>query len=158
MLIVSSSGMLGIIRPISLARDHVSESLFRLEWESTVLRLDHGLSAFVGQCRERKVGQPFVGRLRYTLTPLSILDVMAIAPFYMPLVAADLRVSRVMRIFRIMRVLKFGRYSNAFRVLGNVLHRKRQGLAATITILPGILVISATLMYEVEGDAQPAYF
>jgi voltage-gated potassium channel len=101
---------------------------------------------------------PFRGRLRYAATPLALVDLLAIAPFYVPLIAADLRVIRAIRLFRFVRILKLGRYSDAFRLLGTVVSRKRQELAAAFTVLMALVVIAATLMYEVEHVAQPQKF
>jgi voltage-gated potassium channel len=107
---------------------------------------------------EERYRSPLYGRLRYAVTPLALIDLLAIAPFYIPLFAADLRVIRSIRLFRFVRLLKFGRYSDAFRLLGKVFSRKREELIATLTILLALLVISATLMYEAEHLAQPDKF
>lgn len=100
----------------------------------------------------------FYGRLKFALTPLALVDLLAIAPFYLPLMAADFRALRAMRLLRFLRILKFGRYLEAFRLLGSVVRNKRQELAAVFTVLFGLLIIAATLMYEAEHAAQPDKF
>jgi len=45
--------------------------------------------------------------LRYILSPMGIIDLLAILPFYLPFVVnVDLRLLRVLRMFRLLRVLK----------------------------------------------------
>lgn len=107
---------------------------------------------------DKQYSSPLYGRLRFALTPLALIDLLAIAPFYIPFALPDLRVVRAMRLIRILRILKFGRYSEAFRLLGRVLHGKRQELAATFTILVALLIIAASLMYEAERLVQPDEF
>ena len=107
---------------------------------------------------DSRFGSPLLGRLRFALTPLALIDLVAILPFYVPFVVPDLRVVRVMRLLRILRVLKLGRYSEAFRLLGTLIRNKRQELAATFTVLAALLVVASAVMYEVEHTAQPDHF
>ena len=59
---------------------------------------------------------PVTGRIRYAITPMALIDLMAIAPFYLAFIlAVDLR---FMRIFRLLRLLKLTRYSTAIRPCG----------------------------------------
>ena len=69
----------------------------------------------------------FRGRIRFALTPLVLVDLIAILPFYLPMIMpVDLRFVRVLRLFRLLRVFKLGRYSESLRTLGNVLRKKRR--------------------------------
>ncbi|MBZ5537251.1 MAG: ion transporter [Acidobacteriia bacterium] len=101
---------------------------------------------------------PLWGRAKFLVSPLAIIDLMAIAPFYLPFAMADLRFLRGMRIFRMLRVLKIGRYSDAFHVLGRVVRNKRQDLVASFTVLITLLIIGACSMYEIEHGVQPEKF
>ncbi len=102
---------------------------------------------------------PVWGRIRFAISPMAIVDLLAVLPFYLPLVFAfDLRVLRALRLLRLFRVLKLGRYSDSFRVLGAVVRNKREELlicAFTVLIL---LVVASSLMYHVERDVQPDVF
>jgi hypothetical protein len=57
---------------------------------------------------------PIGGRLKFIFSPMAIIDLLAILPFYLPFVGIDLRFLRILRVFRIFRLLKMARYSNAF--------------------------------------------
>lgn len=99
------------------------------------------------------------GRLRFALTPLAMVDLLAILPFYLPFVASfDLVVLRALRLFRFVRLFKLGRYSESVRTLGNVLRAKKEDLAITLGGVGVLAVTASTLMYFVEHDAQPEKF
>lgn len=102
--------------------------------------------------------RPVVGRIRFVLTPMAIVDLLAILPFYLPFVGIDLRFLRILRVFRIFRLLKMARYTNAFSLIKNVLNEKKEELLVTLIFIIIILVIVSTLMFYAERDAQPEAF
>jgi voltage-gated potassium channel len=89
---------------------------------------------------------------------MSIIDLLAILPAYLPLIGVDLRFIRVLRLMRLARALKLGRYSDAIGVLSNVLRRRRDELAVMVMVLAILLVLSSGLIYYAEHDAQPEAF
>jgi len=101
---------------------------------------------------------PVGGRLRFMVTPLALIDLMAVLPFYMPFVFADLRVMRAMRLFRLFRVLKLARYSDSLKTFVDVLRLKKEGLLLMFFAIMILLVVSSSLMYDVEHEAQPDAF
>ena len=105
-----------------------------------------------------KYRSPITGRLKFAITPIALIDLLAFLPFYLPFAVPDLRVIRSMRLLRMLRVLKLGRYSEAFRVLGWVARQKRDELAASFTLMVALVIVASTLMYEVEREAQPEAF
>ncbi|MDD4254140.1 MAG: ion transporter [Methanofollis sp.] len=99
------------------------------------------------------------GRARFVATPMAVIDLLAVLPFYLPMVLPlDLRVMRMLRILRIFRLLKLYRYSDALKTLGRVLSAEREALIVVGFVLVILLVITSTLMYFVEHDAQPDAF
>lgn len=99
------------------------------------------------------------GRLRWMGTPLAIVDLLAILPFYLPMVVGlDLRFLRVLRLFRLVRVLKLARYSQAIQSMGRVFRAKRQQLLMTLFLVGVLLIVSSSLMYLAEHEAQPEDF
>lgn len=102
---------------------------------------------------------PVYGRVRYALTPLAIFDLLAIMPFYVPLLLPfDLRILRIFRLTRIFSVLKLGRYSNAWDTFIRVLRSKKEELAISAIIIFIVLTISSTAMYYLEHQVQPEKF
>lgn len=102
---------------------------------------------------------PVKGRIRFAVTPLVLVDLMAILPFYIPMVIPlDLRFIRAVRLFRLFRLFKMGRYSESLKSFGNVLRAKKEELAITVFVILILLVLASSLMYFVEHEAQPEVF
>jgi voltage-gated potassium channel len=100
---------------------------------------------------------PLFGRLRFAITPLALIDLLAIAP---ALVATrfDLRFLRIARLARVLRVLKLARYSQGIALIGRVVRRKREELLIALGFFLVVLVMASALMYFAEHDAQPKAF
>jgi voltage-gated potassium channel len=103
--------------------------------------------------------QPVIGRLRWMMTFYAVIDFLAVAPFYLPLVVpVDLRVLRVMRLFRIFRILKLGRYSSSFTLMRKVIYDKKYDIAIAMFVLSIVLILTSTGIYYAENAAQPEKF
>ena len=98
------------------------------------------------------------GRLRYATSPMALVDLLAIMPFYLEFFAVDLRFVRSLRLFRLFRAFKLARYSASMRTLGNVLRSKREELLVTLFVVLIMLVFASSAMYYAEHDAQPDKF
>lgn len=108
-----------------------------------------------------RYAHPLWGRLRMLISPMALIDLLAIAPFYYQLLSsgqADLRFMLSLRLFRMLRVMKIGRYSAALAMLGRVIRNRRDELAAMTLVLAVVLVVSGGLMYYAENDTQPEVF
>ncbi|HSU16124.1 ion transporter [Longimicrobium sp.] len=101
---------------------------------------------------------PVRGRLRFALSPMALVDVLAVLPFFAAAGAVDLRVLRAARLFRLVRLLKATRYIAAMRVFRHVLRTKREELVLTTAIMSMLLVVAASVMYFAENEAQPQKF
>ncbi len=101
---------------------------------------------------------PVVGRLRFACTPLLIIDLLAVLPFYLPFLGLDLRFVRAVRLFRLFRVAKLGRYSQALQTFGRIFLSKKEELLTIVILLLLLLVLASSLMYFAEHEAQPEVF
>ncbi len=101
---------------------------------------------------------PFFGRIRYALRPLTIIDLLAILPFYLTFLKVDFRVIRVLRIFRILRLAKLTRYSTAIWTFYRVFMAKKDELAIALTTIGILLVLASTFIYYAEHTVQPDKF
>ena len=99
---------------------------------------------------------PVSGRLKFILSPIALIDLLAIAPFYLPMnVPVDLRFFRAFRLFRLFKLV---RYSTSMQTLVNVMRKSKGELFITLFALFVLLVIASSLMYYVEREAQPEAF
>jgi voltage-gated potassium channel len=102
---------------------------------------------------------PFASRLKYALSFMSFVDLLAILPFYLPfLFPIDLRVLRMVRLLRLLRLLKVNRYTSALSTIGGVIKQKASQLLSSMVVVLILMVIASVLMYNVECDAQPDVF
>lgn len=102
---------------------------------------------------------PVRGRLRYMATPLAIIDLLTILPFYIIFLGAGRpNVAGTVLLLRILRLLKIFRYSRSLNVFARVLREKADQLVASILVISVLLVFSASIMYFIERSAQPEAF
>lgn len=95
-------------------------------------------------------------RLRYIFTPMALIDLAAILPFYLGLfVSLDLR---VLRIIRLIRVAKLSRYSSAMQLLLDVFRKEHRVLLASLSLLLMLMIIASSGIYLIENAVQPDHF
>jgi voltage-gated potassium channel len=99
---------------------------------------------------------PLRGRIKYMLSPIALVDLIAILPFYLSLyVVIDLR---FLRVLRLIRLLKLTRYSPALGALLEVIRKESDALLAAFVVLLMMLVLSAGGIYLLENELQPEAF
>lgn len=101
-------------------------------------------------------GHPVWGRLRYMLSPLALIDLAVLLPVYLGS-GIDVRTLRVIRLLRLLRLLRYEPYARSLRGFATVIHERRGELLLCATVALGTLLITATAMYYVEREAQPAH-
>lgn len=106
-----------------------------------------------------KFRRPVSGRMKFMFTPLALVDLTAILPFYLPFFfPVDLRVLRLLRVFWMFRLFKADRYVGSLRLLGNVFKKRKEELLVALFVGVLLLVVSSSLMYFAENGAQPEKF
>lgn len=99
-----------------------------------------------------------LGRLRYMLTPMALIDLAAILPLYITAITANPMLLRLCRLLRILRLAKLGRYSAAMRLVAEAVTTRRHELGLSVVLTVGTLLVAATLVYFFEAEAQPQQF
>ncbi|MEG4271243.1 MULTISPECIES: ion transporter [unclassified Microcoleus] len=107
---------------------------------------------------DRRYSHPLWGRLKYALTPLSLIDLISILPFYFLLLFPSFNFVNLIRVLRLLRLLKMSRYSDSLRTLGVVLYAKKEELIATAFAVFILLIFASSVMYFVENEAHPETF
>ncbi len=104
-----------------------------------------------------RFSHPLFGRLRFAITPLALIDLLAIAPAFLA-ARVDLRFLRVARLARVLRILKLARYSQGMGLIGRVVRRKKEELLVAVGLFVILLVMTSALMYFAEHHVQPKAF
>ena len=98
------------------------------------------------------------GRIAYAKTPIVIIDLLAIVPFFLESMLGQLIDLRFLRIFRLMRLLKLTRYTSSTDTLVKALKREWPVIGASTFIMLLLVVLTASLGYLFEHAAQPDKF
>lgn len=97
-------------------------------------------------------------RLRYAITPIAIIDLVAVIPALFAFSGASSLVLRFFRVVRMIRLAKLGRTSKAFKLLREAFVQKRQEFALILGMLMVTILVAGSLLYWAEGGAQPDKF
>jgi len=98
-------------------------------------------------------------RMKFAFSFYGFIDLLAIIPFYLPfLISLDLRFMRGLRLLRLVRLFKLNRHSSNIRMLGDIFREKRKDLVIVLSSVFIILIIAASLMFNIEKSAQPDMF
>lgn len=122
-----------------------------------IFTIEYSLRVWSSAASEQYSNSGFFGRIKFMFTPLAILDLLAILPFYLP-IKLDLRFLRALRLFRVFRLLKFGRYNASLKLIRYVFTDKREEIVLSLIMMAVLLLFSACLLYFIENAAQPEAF
>lgn len=109
-------------------------------------------------CSVESKYQGVMGHIRYILTPLAIIDLISIAPFYFLVFGWDRRIVMIIRFSRIIWMLKLARYSRAVQMFGRVIRSKKEEFFVAYFILFMLLIFFSSLLFVAEHQAQPDKF
>ncbi|HUI39626.1 MAG TPA: ion transporter [Methanothrix sp.] len=141
-----------IYRPHRIAFQYFSDisiAVFTIEYVLRVWSCDVDLN----------YGSALAGRLRYALTPLMLIDLMVILPSYVIFaLPQDHRLLRGLRVFWSFRLLKLSRYSESLQTIVDVIKETQRELAVSFTTIIFFMILSSTIIYFLEHDAQPQSF
>ncbi|MCX7929464.1 MAG: ion transporter [Chlorobi bacterium] len=148
----------GIIETVGAIHERWGKQLWWFDAASVAVFTIEYLLRLWSCTADHRYRRPFVGRLRCALTPLSIVDVLAIAPFYLQLLmpGVDLRVLRVLRL--VFRLLRFVRYSHSLSILVAVAKSERREIGMSLVVHGIVVVFASTAMYYIEHPYQPENF
>jgi voltage-gated potassium channel len=97
-------------------------------------------------------------RLRYALTPIALIDLVAILPALFAFGGAPSLVLRFFRVLRMLRLAKLGRTSRAWDHIREAMYERRYEFALILGMVVVVVLISGSLLYWAEADAQPDKF
>uniref|UniRef100_K3X1V8 Ion transport domain-containing protein n=1 Tax=Globisporangium ultimum (strain ATCC 200006 / CBS 805.95 / DAOM BR144) TaxID=431595 RepID=K3X1V8_GLOUD len=106
-----------------------------------------------------------IGRLKWMIQPLSILDLIALLPFYLEIcfefkLIPSYRgvVFRSLRLLRIVSFLRLERSYNALKNLREIFARKKEEFLVVTYLTAVVVLTSSTTIFFLENNAQPEVF
>ena len=109
-------------------------------------------------CELPQFEHPIKGRLRYMMTVSALIDLLAISPFFLDMLLNKNFDLRFLRVFRLSRLLKLTRYTGTLNTLFKAVQREHRVLLASAFMMMLLVILTASLGYELEHDAQPDKF
>lgn len=107
---------------------------------------------------EPRFARAVAGRIKQAKQPSTVVDFLAILPFFLEIFLHHLIDLRFLRVFRLARLLKLTRGNDATATLGRVIQREWPIIAAASFIMLLLVVLTASLGYLFEHEAQPDKF
>ena len=147
-----------LLESVETLREDFGAFFFWFEHASTaVFAVEYVLRVWVCvDYHEAAYRDPLWGRLRYMRSFFALVDLVAVLPAILGMLGAgDLR---ALRLLRLLRMLKLTRHATIFNLLWAVFREEARSIGAVLFILLLTLTISASLMYMIEGEAQPDAF
>jgi voltage-gated potassium channel len=128
------------------------------EFVSVIIFSIEYLTRIVFCVTEEKYSKPILGRFKYAKSPLAIIDLLAILPFFLFFLNIDLRFIRIFRLVRLIRLLKLMRYFKALTLLSKVIKSKKEELIISFGLILMLLFASSCILYHFEHEVQPSIF
>jgi voltage-gated potassium channel len=156
MLLILVNVLAVIMESVESYRRAYGDLFWRLEVVSVgIFTIEYLLRIWVA-VEHTAYGKGWRGRVRYAVSPMALIDLLAILPFYLSmLLAID---TRILRVLRLLRVFKLTRHFAVLEVLGTVLRNEAKTLISAIFVMGILVVLSSAGIYVVERTAQPEAF
>ena len=145
-----------ILGSIKSVRDASPNAFMAFEAVSVgIFTLEYALRVW-SYTEEPRYSRPVSGRIKFIFSPIQLLDLLAIVPFFLVFLGLDLRALRAVRLLA--RAARLSRYFTGLRTLGGVLQAKRYELFTVMLVLVVLLILASSLMFFAEHTVQPEAF
>jgi len=101
------------------------------------------------------------GVIKYALSPMAMMDLIAIVPMFISIITSELygaSVFRIMRLIHIGRLARSNRFKRSIKLFHNSIMSKKNELTISAVYTSAVIFMSSILMYLAEGDVQKDQF
>ena len=127
--------------------DYTFFILFSIEY---ILRL-----IFCGKLNKYK---GLKGKLKYIISPIAIVDLVAILPTIIMFFVQDLVLLKLLRLIRMFRIIKLVETNKSLRLFFRSIVKSKSQLFSSLIVTLFLLLFGAVILYLVEGSVQPETF
>ena len=106
-------------------------------------------------------GRGVSGVIKYALSPMAIVDLIAIVPTFIGMITSELYGTSLLRIIRLIRIGRLGRsktFRKSIKRFHSVITLKKNELAISMIYTGAVIFMSSVLMYLAEGGVQKNQF
>ncbi|NVJ53717.1 MAG: ion transporter [Campylobacteraceae bacterium] len=97
-------------------------------------------------------------KIKFMLTPLMIIDLVVLIPFYLSFLNIDLGFLRGLRILRIFKLFRLAKFHEFDKMIMDILSEKKEELFYIFVVLSILLFTITPLVYFAESKVQPEVF
>ena len=138
-------------RPLFHYIDIFTAAIFIIDYVLRFITADH------------KLDNGALSFIRYPFTFWAVIDLVSILPSLTILNSSFkllklFRIFRTFRAFRVFRIFKALRYSKSLVIIVDVIKNSKDALLAVCTLAVGYILISALVIFNVEGDSFNNFF
>ena len=98
------------------------------------------------------------GKLKYLVSPIAIIDLIAILPNIIMFFVQDLLLLRLIRLIRMFRIIKLVETNKSLLMFFRSISKSKSQLLSSLIVTLFLLLLGAVVLYIVEGNAQPETF
>ncbi len=106
----------------------------------------------------KKYKGKILGRLRYALTPVALLDLTVIIVSMLALEHSGIAAIRLLRFLKIARLIKVASKTTTVHIFKTVIHKEKHILILILTFCIALVLISSSIVYIIEHTVQPEVF
>jgi len=137
---------------------HLSQGLRTLDYLIGIAFLAEYLIRVWVAPLQKEYSRGIRGAIEYARTPVALLDLIALMPLFVGAMGSEFYFLRIARLLRITRAGRSSRFKKSINHFNYAIASKWQELQVAIVYSGVLLLSSSTVMYLVEGAAQPRYF
>ena len=157
-LLIAFSIVLAIVATEPVVRSSQGGLLVNLDIAVAVVFLIEYLARLWVAPLKKGARRGLRGAWDYVLTPLAILDLIAIAPTILGFITPELYLLRIMRLVRIGRVGRSKRFRQSIKYFNQAIAAKKEALLISAVYSGIVITISSILMFLAEGSVQVEQF
>ena len=109
-------------------------------------------------CGKLKKYKGFKGKIKYVLSPIAIVDLVAILPTIIMFFVQDLVLLKLIRLVRMFRIIKLVETNKSLRLFFRSIIKSKSQLISSLVVTLFLLLFGAVILYLVEGSTQPETF
>jgi voltage-gated potassium channel len=156
--LIVCSALAAILETEAAVLAYTGSLFLYIEWCFTAMFLLEYLARLWVANKNPDFSDGLRGVLRYARTPAAILDLLAIAPILITFGGSEAFMLRLFRLLRVLRLARLGRFSEAMNYIVVAVRSRRHELFLSFCAALVLLIVSATILYVVEGGHQPKSF